>query len=205
VIQEGKCDLSGSVLDPLRDLAHDRELAVGLTHHAQKAGDEYRGSSAIGASVEWVVMLSRERDDQDRTRRKLSNPLARFARERPDRWLSIHSTDDDDGPVSLAAADPFKRSKPRDDRANDVLDALSGHVQSRSEIARETGLKASTAKRLLEDLEREGEAKRRAGGWILAADHVDHTYIGGGQRGQAQDEAATPEQEALFDEYGEEE
>lgn len=72
-----------AALDPLRQLAHDEQIAVGLTHHAQKAGDEYRGSTAIGASIEWAVMLDRAHDDPDKTRRRLVNPLARFAPSAP--------------------------------------------------------------------------------------------------------------------------
>ena len=97
-----------AALDPLRQLAHDTEVAISLVHHAQKGGEEYRGSSAIGACIEWAVMLDREREDTDKTRRRLANPLARFAPERPDRWLQITSGGDD-GPVGLASASPFVR------------------------------------------------------------------------------------------------
>ena len=53
-------------------------------------------------------MLDRHREDADKTRRRVSNPLARFAPERPDLWLSIRS-DGDDGPVSLAPTEAFVR------------------------------------------------------------------------------------------------
>jgi len=97
-----------AALDPVRALAQDHHIAIGLTHHAQKGGDEYRGSSAIGACVDWCVMLDREKDDADQARRRLTNPLARIAPERPERWLRICS-DGDDGPVSLEQAEPFVR------------------------------------------------------------------------------------------------
>ena len=97
-----------AALDPLRELAHESDTAHSLVHHAQKAGDEYRGSSAIGACVDWCVMLDRDREDPDKTRRRLTNPLARFAPERPDRWLKVCS-EGDDGPVSLETAEPFVR------------------------------------------------------------------------------------------------
>ena len=80
-----------AALDPLRDLAHGTETAFSLVHHAQKGGEEYRGSSAIGACIDWCVMLDRDRDDPDKTRRRLANPLARFAAERADRWLTVRS------------------------------------------------------------------------------------------------------------------
>lgn len=113
-----------AALDPLRELAHDTEIAISLIHHAQKGGDEYRGSSAIGACVEWCVMLDRQADDEDKTRRRLTNPLARFAPERPDRWLSICS-DGDDGPVSLKAANAFVP-----ERAAPVRDEIEAELRA---------------------------------------------------------------------------
>lgn len=114
-------------LDPVRDLSHDTETAISVTHHAQKGGDEYRGSSAIGACIEWCVMLERVRDDTDRTRRRLVNPLARFAPEREDRWLQIRSGGDD-GPVTLEAADPFVPE--RDTPVRDEVEAaLSDFIE----------------------------------------------------------------------------
>jgi hypothetical protein len=111
-----------AALDPLRQLAHDEQIAVGLTHHAQKGGDEYRGSTAIGACVEWAVMLDRAHDDSDKSRRRLTNPLARFAPERDDRWLSIRSAGDD-GPVSLETAEAFvpEREAPARDEIEGAL------------------------------------------------------------------------------------
>jgi hypothetical protein len=189
-------------LDPLRELAHDRQIAIGLTHHAQKAGDEYRGSSAIGACVEWVVMLSRVRDDADRTRRKMSNPLARFAREREDRWLKICS-DSDDGPVTIDAVEPYRRPKPRDDKAQAVLDALTKDVQSAREIADETEISKSTVHRILRDLNGEELADQKAGGWTVP---VSHPVNSGGTVGTVLDEEAKDDEQAraerLFKEYG---
>jgi archaellum biogenesis ATPase FlaH len=96
-------------LDPLRQLAHFLDVAIVLIHHAQKKHDaEYRGSSAIGAAIEWCVMLERIPGDEDRARRKLSNPLARFAPEREDRWLRIVS-DGDEEPVTFEQCDAYGR------------------------------------------------------------------------------------------------
>ncbi len=39
-----------AALDPMRELAHDTERACSMTHHQQKGGEEYRGSSAIGGA-----------------------------------------------------------------------------------------------------------------------------------------------------------
>ena len=95
-------------LYPLADLAHDGRAAWGLTHHAQKSGEEYRGSTGIGAAVDWIVMIDRIRNDPERRhRRRISNEMARMARERDDRWLSIRS-ESDDGPLSFAEIEPYE-------------------------------------------------------------------------------------------------
>jgi hypothetical protein len=164
-------------LDPVRALAHDREVAIDMVHHAQKGGDEYRGSTAIGACVDWVVMLSRVREDEDRTRRKLSNPMARIGRERPDRWLKIKS-DDDDGPVWIEKAEPYKRPKPRDEKAQAVLDALTEDTQSVREIADEAGVPKSTADRILKDLKDEKLAQQHPGGWTVPPVPAPYREVG---------------------------
>lgn len=166
-------------LDPVRHLAHDRDIAVGLTHHAQKNGDEYRGSTGIGAAVEWVAMLSRVRDDENRTRRRLTTPLARFAPERPDRWLAIKSGGDD-GPVWLESAEAYSRPRPRDDKTQAVLDALTGDVQAEREIAREVELPRTTVQRILRDLQEDRLADKRSGGWVahMARPHIEVGHLG---------------------------
>lgn len=161
-------------LDPLRDLAHDRDTAFGLIHHAQKGGEEYRGSTAIGAAVEWVVMVSRAAGDTDRKRRCLSNPLARFAAEREDQWLTIQS-DGDDGPVALAEADPFQPPRERDALRDDVLTQLTHVAQSARAIARALNAYDKTVGRVLRDLEADGEAEQTPAGWVR---HVRHPFIG---------------------------
>ncbi len=157
-----------AALDPLRALAHDRDIAIGLLHHARKGGDEYRGSTAIGAAVEWVVMLSREREDTDRTRRRLSNPLARFAPEREDRWLSIRS-DGDDGAVTLAKAEAFvpERDHPvRDTVALAIAGALKGPMTVAA-IATAIGRdpKDRTVRDALKDMAERGMVTKTDAGW----------------------------------------
>jgi hypothetical protein len=158
-------------LDPLRDLAHDREIATGLVHHAQKGGEEYRGSTAIGAAVEWVVMLDRAREDDDKTRRRLSNPLARFAQERDDRWLSIQSAGDD-GPVALAEADAYHPPRERDALRDDVLAQLTQSPQSARAIAGAVGSNDKIVGRVLRDLEADGLAANPHGGWVRQLRHA---------------------------------
>jgi archaellum biogenesis ATPase FlaH len=120
-------------LDPMRDFAHDSGVAISLTHHLPKGGEQtYRGSTAIGAAIEHVVVLeSFEEDPRHKTRRKLSNPLARFAPQRDDRWLAILS-EGDDGPTWLEAADPYvaAHETPAQDETMTSLRELVGSWQS---------------------------------------------------------------------------
>ena len=76
-------------------------------------------------------MLSREPEDpQRRTRRRLSNPLARFAREREDRWLSIVAEDDVRMGSRVVIPGSLRRARVAqqlDAVEPDVCDALSRH------------------------------------------------------------------------------
>ena len=74
-------------------------------------------------------MLERVHDDPDKGRRRLANPRARFAPERPHRWLSIRS-EGDDGPVSLGTAEAFVPE--REARARDEVEtAMQAEVAMR--------------------------------------------------------------------------
>ena len=97
-----------AALQPVTDLAHDRNIAIGLTHHAQKSGEEYRGSSAVGACPDWILRLDRlEEDPRSKTRRRLVNTEARIDEQREPWWFEI-SSQSDDGPLSLLAAEPYE-------------------------------------------------------------------------------------------------
>lgn len=81
-----------ATLGPLRGLARRHDCAVLLLHHAAKASDGYRGSTAIGAAVELGFTLGRERDDPHaRTRRRLSCWKCRLAPEPEPRWLTLEA------------------------------------------------------------------------------------------------------------------
>jgi hypothetical protein len=148
-------------LDPLRQLAHDMNVATSLTHHAQKGGDEYRGSTAIGACVDWCVMLTKAHGDDDSSRRQLTNPLARFAPERPPRWLRILSGGDD-GPIALAEAEVFDGGPGLVEAVKRVMLALAldGEPHSRTEAGEECEKQrvcsASTFSNVFPQLEKTG-------------------------------------------------
>lgn len=183
-------------LDPLRDLTHDREIATALIHHAQKGGEEYRGSTAIGAAIEWCVMVDRHGDDPDKTRRRLPNPLARFAPEREDRWLSICS-DGDDGPVLLAACEPYRptHEAPVREAVEDELMAviregcggvepyIDDHtptppIRSQADLLRAIGRdpKDWTGREAIKRLVERGVLTRADGGFMLAPPPSDEDW-----------------------------
>jgi len=57
-----------AVLGPLRGLSRRHNLATLVLHHAGKASNGYRGSTAIGAAVDLGFTLAREGDDPHRPR-----------------------------------------------------------------------------------------------------------------------------------------
>jgi KaiC/GvpD/RAD55 family RecA-like ATPase len=91
------------VLDPLRRLAHESGTAIGLVHHANKAGREYRGASSIRDAVDVLWHLGRQEDDPDPHRRFLRNRKMRVAADGECLWLSLEV---DRGRVLIDRAEP---------------------------------------------------------------------------------------------------
>jgi hypothetical protein len=91
---------------------------------------EDRGSTAIGASVDNLLELARERDDPDRRRRRLSNSRCRFAAERDDRWLRIdHDEVSDRLLVDSAGPCEHNRLDPRSAVRGAIRDVLGDEPQ----------------------------------------------------------------------------
>jgi hypothetical protein len=80
-------------------------VAIVLSHHAQKGGDEYRGSSAIGACVDWLVMIEKVHGDDDRTRKRLTVPLPRIDAEPDPRWIRIES---DGATITISSTEEYE-------------------------------------------------------------------------------------------------
>jgi predicted ATP-dependent serine protease len=93
------------VLDPLRNLIRGHNAGALLVHHMRKGGG-YRGSSAIGASVENVIEMARMEDDPERRRRRLRNTACRYEQEADERWLSIEA-DRERGLLLIAETDAY--------------------------------------------------------------------------------------------------
>ena len=112
-----------ATLGPLRGLARRRCCAVLLLHHAAKASDGYRGSTAIGAAVEIGFTLAREREDpQARTRRKLSCWKCRLAPEPEPRWFILEANA---GRVLIGSAEQFAGTAHGPTREDDLAQRLA--------------------------------------------------------------------------------
>ena len=112
-----------ATLGPLRGLARRHDCAVLLLHHASKASDGYRGSTAIGAAVEIGFTLARERDDpRARTRRRLTNWKCRLAPESEPRWLALEANA---GRILIDNTEPFARTAPGLSREDDLAQRLA--------------------------------------------------------------------------------
>ena len=163
------------VLDPLRNVVRDRDVATILIHHAGKLGG-YRGSTGIGAAVENVLELMRLQDDDDRRRRRLRNIACRYAQEAPDLWLRIEG-DEARNLVLVEPAEPFDADgeDAQQERATPVQDALVDRVrgllkiepQTQAAIARALGRDArdQSVRRVLKALAASGDASKSAAGW----------------------------------------
>jgi AAA domain len=152
------------VLDPLRNMIRRYHAGAILIHHMRKGGG-YRGSSAIGASVENVIELSRHDEDPDRRRRRLRNPACRFEQEADDRWLRIEA-DRERGLLLVDEADSFHPSAGAREDAGDALLAALRRPTAWSEWARDAGLdpKHGTARRARDSLREQGAIAQDADG-----------------------------------------
>ena len=89
--EENDAGQVAACLDPLRSLTREHGVGVLLLHHSGKGGGDYRGSSAIGVSVDLGFVSSRvTADDEQRDRRRLHCWKSRPAAEPEDRWLALH-------------------------------------------------------------------------------------------------------------------
>lgn len=156
-----------AVLDPLRNLLRRRGVAGILLHHVSRAGNDYRGTSAIGAAIELGFRLARHPNDPEaRDRRYLRCFKSRPAREPEDRWLRLHI---ERGQVFIDATDSFvseeDEEKPlapaRAELAPGLLQAAADPT-GWPDLARAIGRspKDGTARRLRDDLLGAGELVR---------------------------------------------
>jgi hypothetical protein len=123
-----------TVLAPLRDLVRASGAACVLLHHAPKQGDEYRGSTAIGAAVELgFTLASPGEGDAKRLRCWKCRPAAK----QPDRWLAIRERPN--GPEFVRADAPTPADTGMADLTDKIVAALASGPQQRADLAELVG------------------------------------------------------------------
>lgn len=153
-----------AVLDPLRNMLRRLGPAGILLHHVSRAGNDYRGTSAIGASIEVGFRLARHSKDPDKhDRRSLHCFKSRPAPEPEDRWLRLHTEREQ---VFIEAAESFtgevggegSSASKRTELAPRLLAAAVSPIEW-PDLARaiDRHPKDGTARRLRDDLLKEGE------------------------------------------------
>ena len=185
------------IVSGLRQLARETGAAVLLVHHRGKGESEYRGSSVILDQSDLLFTLGRvSGDPEGRHRRKITTSKCRIAEEPGPRWVAIEA-DRARGLVYVNATDPYEDEDgglPRDRLRDDVLAALDSVPRSARSIAKAIGRKPndSTVPRVLRDLDTDGFAQYRSGGWVRHATNP----LGSGARG------APPEKPVAMREKG---
>jgi hypothetical protein len=165
----GECERA---IAPLRSLVHGRHLPALLLHHTGKSGNEYRGSTAIGAAVELGFALSRNAEDPERrSRRRLACWKCRPAPEPRDRWIKLSA---EAGQVLVGETEPFEPSEParqpaREEIRQQIRELFAdGDRRLRlAEIARAIGRppQNATVRRALEELVDEAFLERHKDGY----------------------------------------
>jgi hypothetical protein len=166
-----------AVLDPLRNMLRRLGPAGILLHHVSRAGNDYRGTSAIGASIELGFRLGRHSDDPEaRERRVLHCFKSRPAPEPDDQWFRVHVEREQ---VFIEAADPFEgersetRAPKRAELAPRLITAAADPLLW-PDLARAIGRdpKDGTARRLRDDLLGAGELVKLDDGRLQVPDGV---------------------------------
>ena len=150
------------------DLLHRRGVGGLLIYHTGKAGREYRGGTAIGASVDEILTL----------RRKMSNQGDEddFDDETPDdgRRLLVQDGRNLRGRVHLASVGGvYQLHREGDAPRRKILDALrlNGTARSRNELAKQAGGRRTATLEAIATLIAEGAIKEARG-------HLDLTPRG---------------------------
>lgn len=171
-------------LGPIRALAREHDAGVLLLHHAGKAGQDYRGTTAIGAAIELGFVLRRaDGDPEGRTRRELACWKMRLGPEPAPLWLSLTA---EDGRVSIEEADPYDSSPAN--RVGEVrtllLEALDPDPKSARALSRDLSEPEATVRRALAEMLTTNDAVKVRDGWVRhprhssALTHLTHPRLG---------------------------
>jgi hypothetical protein len=177
--EENDSGAVAAVLDPLRNMLRRQGPAGILLHHVSRAGNDYRGTSAIGAAIEMGFRLARHPDDPEaRDRRFLRCFKCRPAPEPEDRWLRLHI---ERGQVFIEETEPFAAEEveeapaapKRAELAPSLLAAAAKPI-AWPDLARaiDRSPKDGTARRLRDDLLAAGELVKGMDGLLQVPNGV---------------------------------
>lgn len=193
VLSSGAKESDGDEMEPivtaLKLLARDTGAAIVLIHHRGKSDiNQYRGSSVILDQTDMMFSLGRvEGDPELRCRRKITTVKCRIDEEPEARWVEIVA-DRERGLVTVDEADsyePDSEPRPRDQIRTRVAGLLTDEPRSGRSIARQAEESEATTRRVLHDLEADGEARKTEAGWVRhqisprGGDAVTHPPVNG--------------------------
>jgi energy-coupling factor transporter ATP-binding protein EcfA2 len=118
-----------AALGPLREISRTHQCATLIVHHAGKANNGYRGSTAIGAAVELGFRLDRATTDSHR--RVLSCWKSRLAPEPPPLTLAIKAGD---GRIAITASDAVQHVAATS-RVDELADRFAAIVAERGPVS----------------------------------------------------------------------
>jgi hypothetical protein len=178
--KENDSEETGPTLDRLRNLGRRLDAGILLVHHSGKTGEEYRGSTGIGASCELIFRLAREPEDEDPQRRFLACRKSRPAPEPGRRWLRLSTelglTFVDETEAPNGEAEPPARGRPPrvfEELSPRLLAVLEEHgpltlAEGCQKLGRSP--KDRTVRRVLEKLDGERVHKLPDGRWAMVSE-----------------------------------
>jgi hypothetical protein len=150
------------ILNQLRRLAEEYQVAVILLHHATKRDGTYRGSTAIGASVDQIVEMHEGE----------ANSTVRVFRCRG-RWdIADYSVRFDETSMSYEYAGPMRETSDESvsvaakRRMRNWLAEHSG--AGKTEVTAQAGCRAADARSLFDEMLHEGELEPEGRGYRVA-------------------------------------
>lgn len=179
--KENESEAVGPHLDRIRSsIARALDVGVVILHHDGKGGTGYRGSTAIGASVDLGFGLEKVEDDPERDRRRLQPWKFRIGATPPEMWLRLYG-EPTLGIMEVERAEPMVSEKDavvplspmRDDLAARLLRLLTDGVERRrADVARALSRdpKDRTTGRVLDALVRDGKIWRDHSGFYRLGD-----------------------------------
>ncbi len=156
-LAENDSDQMGPLLRPLRQLAHETDVSILLTHHMSRAGN-FRGSTAIRASCDQEFAFRRPEESEVRST-ELSGTLTIEGRFGPRQRLGIRLDEDLRWQLSVQAISASSSSRVR---VLEHLESTNGPATAH-DVAAQIGVELKTVRNVLTEGSRPGGPINRQG------------------------------------------